>query len=610
MALFRTRKEDFVKLYSVKGGGDSNFLEYLLPDIPVIEVGDPANDLNWVHIREFVNNVAGAEGWVHRTDVVVASAQNQRTDIDLDAFVTAALNAELSFNSKAKITPFYVDADYLLALANIESGTKDLADQGPLANRFGPYCLDQADWDAFLASGFADPSYTKFSGMLPLAQVDCAAYQMYSLAKSISDLQAASGVGTVQDPYLPRYGELLRARIIGPELTVKMQQMLKSDQGTMLLPDFLKTGISPGEADAMLKYRCAFMRTGGTESGDPLTLKGFNDKCAEILNDELKTAFDRIKTYRPDAIQSPATTAAPWLGIAQREMASEVSESKQAGRQRIAEYFTSTGTKGTADTPWCAAFVAWCLDQCGGSIRASVDPLRQKAASAAAWRDWGDVEISLRDDPPTGAVVLLAAGKDTNDVSHVGFFKTFGDGKRSVTLLGGNQSNKVCETSFKAADIIAIRWKNDLPAKGAVEIVAGAPIPAGREDIARIVVSEFAAAGYAPMQQIVALANAIAESGLDPKLPGDGGNSFGLFQCNMKNGEGAKHRKTDLQDPTYNTRVIIAAANRYGDFANATTIDAAVNVFVRKVERTKDQDGDVAKRKKIAKQLYAGLLHG
>jgi uncharacterized protein (TIGR02594 family) len=611
MAMYRTRKSAASAFYSVKGGGDANLVEFLPPDFPVVEIDDPGNDLTWVHVRKFFNNVAGGEGWIARADLEVAKPPSLSQDIDLDAFVTAAIDTELYFNVRDDIAPFYADADYLLALANIESGTKNLSGQGPLADRFGPFCLSQAEWAAFLASGFADASFTEFDSIWPSAQVDCAAYQMHDLAAALSSLQAQAGVGDAGNPYLPRHGELLRARMIGTQLSFKMQRMLKDDQGNMLISDFLSAnGLSEQEIAALLKYRIGFMRNGGTEDGDPLTLKGFSDKCAEVLNAELKTAFDRIKTYRPDAIETPATSSAPWMDKARLEMNAGISENTPEGRQRIAQYFTSTGTNGTASTPWCGAFVAWCLDQGGGAIKQSVDPIRPRAAAAAAWRNWGDMEINLKDAPPVGAVVLIAASKETNDISHVGFFKSYDDGARAVTLLGGNQSNKVCEVPFKAADVVSIRWKNDLPRQQAVTVAGGNPIPAGREAMARIVVNEFAAAGYGTMHQIVALANAIAESGLDPKKPGDGGISIGLFQCNMKKGAGVGHKKSDLEEPTYNTRVIIAVANRHGDFAKATTIDTAVDIFVRKVEITKDQPGDIVKRRKIAKQLSASLIAG
>jgi hypothetical protein len=58
-------------------------------------------------------------------------------------------------------------------------------------------------------------------------------------------------------------------------------------------------------------------------------------------------------------------------------------------------------------------------------------------------------------------------------------------------------------------------------------------IPNGREDIARLIVKSFADAGFGGSQQIAALANAIAESNLNPaarSAPPDEG--VGLFQLN------------------------------------------------------------------------------
>lgn len=108
------------------------------------------------------------------------------------------------------------------------------------------------------------------------------------------------------------------------------------------------------------------------------------------------------------------------------------------------------------------------------------------AAAAASWRNWGDVEVNLKADPPIGAVVVLAASGNTHEVSHVGFFKAYQDGKRLVTVLGGNQRNEVNETNFPAADIVEMRWlRGGIPVGGAANAapVAGATIPATQRDV-------------------------------------------------------------------------------------------------------------------------------
>ena len=607
MARFTTKFP--TPLFSKKNGNNLDIIEFLPPSFSLIQVDDAASDLDWVFVAKFFNDIVGARGWVERKLVVSGPDVAPSPDIDLETFTEEVISVEYVFNRQDKIAPFFIDADFILALANIETGIKNLVGLGLMGERIGPFALNETEWADFLASGFAPVGFDPLDIGSPLHQVDCAAYMMHLSAKTLSALQAAAGNGSADDPYLPRLGELLRCRFIGAQRTFDMQEKLKNGSGDEPLPDFFAAGgMDIAEIKATLDFRCKFMRMGGIQSGDPLTLKGFHDKCAATLNTELSAAFELIKKHVPEAIETPSQSGqSPWMTIARAELAAKISEGDVAGRQKIATYFTATGFNGNADDKWCGAFVAWCMQQSGDEGAESYAAIKNRAASAAAWREWGDVDINLKNSPPVGAVVLLSPSRETDDVSHVGFFKSYDDDQRMVTILGGNQSNKVCEVPFKAADVVAIRWKNLLAAQGAVQIIPGAPIPAGREDIAAIIVNEFARAGYGRIQQIAALANAIKESSLNPTARGDGSLSIGLFQCHTTKGAGIGHRIGDLEDPTYNAGVIIGVANKYGKFADASTIEKAVDIFVRYVERPKHKEAEIADRTKIAKKLAALL---
>src|SRR5260370_7358748 len=74
--------------------------------------------------------------------------------------------------------------------------------------------------------------------------------------------------------------------------------------------------------------------------------------------------------------------------------------------------------------------------------------------------------------------------------------------------------------------------------------------PQRREEIADLIVKPFADAGFGGPQQLAALANAIAESDLDPdamSAPPD--QSVGLFQLNIAGGLGTGHTVAELRDP-------------------------------------------------------------
>ena len=132
-------------------------------------------------------------------------------------------------------------------------------------------------------------------------------------------------------------------------------------------------------------------------------------------------------------------------------------------------------------------------------------------------------------------------------------------------------------------------------------------VPAGRKDIADMIIKAFADAGYGKFQQVAALANAIAESTLNPKarLTTAKEDSVGLFQLNMKGGVGQGHSVPELEDPAKNTILIINEANKVPAFKSAGSLHDAVAVFVNEVEKPGDKPGEIIKRFAIAQKLMA-----
>lgn len=112
----------------------------------------------------------------------------------------------------------------------------------------------------------------------------------------------------------------------------------------------------------------------------------------------------------------------------------EIGIAEMLGKQnnpRIVEYFTATNYKATDDeTPWCAAFVNWCLMKAGVA--------GTKSAAALSFKDWGK-ETKI---PKVGDIAVIDRG---GGKGHVGFVFGFEvrDGVEYIQLLGGNQDNKV-----------------------------------------------------------------------------------------------------------------------------------------------------------------------
>jgi uncharacterized protein (TIGR02594 family) len=103
------------------------------------------------------------------------------------------------------------------------------------------------------------------------------------------------------------------------------------------------------------------------------------------------------------------------------------------------------------ETAWCACFVNWCLLKAG----------RPRGPSPRA-QDWLRYGIEL-DMPLPGAItVIYKKPKTTSDSSltpsgfHVGFYVR-GD-SNSVTLVGGNQGNRVQEKIFVGYEVRGYRW--------------------------------------------------------------------------------------------------------------------------------------------------------
>jgi|GEM_PF-6151586 len=96
-------------------------------------------------------------------------------------------------------------------------------------------------------------------------------------------------------------------------------------------------------------------------------------------------------------------------------------------------------------TPWCAAFVNWCLNQ--------AEAPHLGYATARSWLDFGS-PIAY---PVYGCLVILKPSKSTGSTTgHIAFFVEFqGTG---VKLLGGNQRDAVAEKTYAGSNVLGYRW--------------------------------------------------------------------------------------------------------------------------------------------------------
>lgn len=147
----------------------------------------------------------------------------------------------------------------------------------------------------------------------------------------------------------------------------------------------------------------------------------------------------------------------PWLQAARDEARAGVLEIPgEEHHPRILAYHSTCTLKATSDeVPWCSAFVNWCFWSVGIVHRAN-------SARARSWLNWG---VKLNPDYPAfGCVAVLKRGGPgqpgpavIDAQGHVGFFVDRPT-PTEVIVLGGNQSNQVCERTYPVERILGYRW--------------------------------------------------------------------------------------------------------------------------------------------------------
>lgn len=578
----------------------ANFIMGFASGIVLAFAGKTTDD-GWVKVHD---PGSADVGWIMLANakVVDDSLLPAPPPVDPEGFVSICLIAERVLNGIPDTEPWFVSADFLIARALIETGMANLTNAAPQSDGIGPLRVTTAEWARFIANaGDYRTSYPQARPRVPTVQVRAAAWTMHVDAKAISDAKNAADVAAnartavevKQDPFVPSFLDLLHAYLTG-SATAAVAILDADPQKT--LATVLTGMLSANQVGELFAGRSGF-----NNAPVPATVGGFVDATRLALNKALKDAFVLIQTHSPEDIPKITTGPAPWLAPALTEKAATVTEPNP----RILSYFNHTDLRPlptSTDTAWCGAFAAYCMKASQNPTVAASIP--KGAAAAVSWKNWGTAIDMGAGNVPAGAVVVLSKDADGKGSGHVGFFVDFDNGGKKVKLLGGNQSNMVTETSFDVTRIAAIRWLDIAPARTiANDLRMPSGILATRHQYADMIVNAFATAGFGKIHQIAAVANAIAESRLDPDIHVMPEDSVGLFQLRRIKGVGKNYSVAELQDPSFNIQLILAEAKKYPSFINATTLARAVYEFVRWVERPKDAEGQAEKRLQIALKL-------
>lgn len=132
-------------------------------------------------------------------------------------------------------------------------------------------------------------------------------------------------------------------------------------------------------------------------------------------------------------------------------------------------------------------------------------------------------------------------------------------------------------------------------------------LSASQKDMAAIITDEFARAGLSWMT-VAAIANAYAESRLDPQAIGDSGAAVGLFQVHPWGGTTAER-----QDPRHNCRAILSdhGIDELAQYRGRSTHAELAYLFATLVERCAKcgstpgaSDADAVERRELVTKLF------
>lgn len=133
-----------------------------------------------------------------------------------------------------------------------------------------------------------------------------------------------------------------------------------------------------------------------------------------------------------------------WLVIALNEVG--VKEIAGAGTHpRISQYMQTVRLPASEpdETPWCSAFVNWCISQAGQQGTDS--------AAAKSWMGWGQ-KLTV---PTLGCIAVLWRDSPQSPNGHVGFRIRSEGG--TIWLLGGNEDDQVMIKPYPVARVLCYR---------------------------------------------------------------------------------------------------------------------------------------------------------
>lgn len=156
-------------------------------------------------------------------------------------------------------------------------------------------------------------------------------------------------------------------------------------------------------------------------------------------------------TARTLGADKGAAMTPPWLVLARSKIGLRETPGPRHTAE-IVEWVKRLGG-GWADdeTPWCGAFVGYCL-----AASLPDEPLPNNPFGARNWLRFG---VPCRPQP--GAVLVFWRGRRDGWQGHVGFCAA--EDREAFHVLGGNQANRVSIARIARARLLCARWPAGIP---------------------------------------------------------------------------------------------------------------------------------------------------
>jgi uncharacterized protein (TIGR02594 family) len=442
---------------------------FALPPQTVAEAVGSDPSKKWLQLN--TPDLAITHGWVAAGKMVATDAPMLEA-LDTGSFVKNCTLAARVFNQSNAGKEYGINRDFMLAYALVQTGTATASVPQNISQDFspepliGPFALSQTMWSNFVNGPDNTDHYLRTDISSPVYQCYGFAFIVGRATESLSNRFTVVRPDS-SCPFIPNSIELFLYSIVGEAAAFAFIQG-SVDQPNQPIVPLLQQHLGTQTNAVLSRYRRFF---GASDEGR--SLQSVTDKIATVFDEALKRSFSLVRDLTPEDVIYFVSGTLPWMVRAREELVKGVKETPQPNPE-ILKYFSATAHQTQTQDAWCGAFVAWCIANCGSDLAAqSVN--RATAASAASWKSWGDIEVSIgtheKNAIPPGAVVVLRPqdpGADTT--GHVGFFvdQTATD----ISLLGGNQSNSVKISKFARKDVVAIRM---LKGFDAVPALAGGP---------------------------------------------------------------------------------------------------------------------------------------